>query len=77
MALEAKVKILPVTIVDSLRVMSAKSLFMTPSQTIHVIVHEPVDTLAFGRRKREELTQTVRSVIASGLPAELRGGAEA
>jgi 1-acyl-sn-glycerol-3-phosphate acyltransferase len=76
MALEARVKILPVTIIDSLRVMSATSLSMTPGQTIHVVLHEPVDTMAFGRRKLEELTKAVRAAIANGLPEGLRGDAE-
>lgn len=76
MALEAEVKILPVSIVDSLHVMSANSLIMTPKQTIHVVVHEPVDTMAFGRRKRDELATVVRAAIASGLPEELRGHAD-
>ena len=76
LAIEAKVKILPITIDGSRHVMSANSLFMTPSQTIRVVVHEPVDTMAFGRKRRDELTRTVRAVIASGLQAELRGNVE-
>lgn len=73
MALEAGVRILPVTIDGSYRVMPANSFLMTPNRTIRVVVHEPVDPAAFGRRQREELTRTVRSAIASGLPEELRG----
>lgn len=77
MALEAKVRILPITIENSFRVMPANSLLMTPDLTIRVVVHEPVDPAAYGRRQREELTRVVRSTIASGLPAELRGDSEA
>jgi 1-acyl-sn-glycerol-3-phosphate acyltransferase len=73
LALEAKVRILPVTIDGSMHVMSANSLLMTPGLTVRVIVHEPIDPTAFGRRKREELTRLVRSTIASGLPESLRG----
>jgi 1-acyl-sn-glycerol-3-phosphate acyltransferase len=77
MALEARVRILPITIENSFRVMRANSLLMTPDLTIRVVVHEPIDPAAFGRRQREELTRVVRSTIASGLPEELRGDSEA
>jgi 1-acyl-sn-glycerol-3-phosphate acyltransferase len=77
MALEAKVRILPITIDGSQRVMAATGVLMTPSQTVRVVVHEPVDPAAFGRRQREELSRVVRAAIASGLPSELRGDADA
>lgn len=77
MALEARVRILPMTIDGSLNVMSANSVIMTPSQPIRVIVHEPVDTMAYGRKRREDLMRAVRAAIASGLPDELRGDADA
>jgi 1-acyl-sn-glycerol-3-phosphate acyltransferase len=77
LALEAKVRILPVTIVDSMRVMSATSLVMTPNRTIHVVVHAPIDPQQFGRKRREDLARAVRHAIANGLPAALRGEANA
>lgn len=77
MALEARVRILPITIENSFRVMSANSLLMTPNLTIRVVVHEPIDPASFGRRRREDLTAAVRATIASGLPEELRGDAAA
>jgi 1-acyl-sn-glycerol-3-phosphate acyltransferase len=77
MALEARVRILPVTIDGSGEVMSANTLLMTPGRTIRVAVHEPVDPAAFGRRRREELIRVVRAAIASGLPAAMRGDANA
>lgn len=77
MALEAKVRILPVTIDGSYRVMPATGLIMTPNQSVRVVVHEPIDPMAYGRRKREELTYAVRVAIARGLPEELRGSLEA
>jgi 1-acyl-sn-glycerol-3-phosphate acyltransferase len=36
----------------------------------HVIFHDPIDSTAFATR--EELTQAVRAVIASGLPEWMR-----
>ncbi|HEY5958411.1 MAG TPA: lysophospholipid acyltransferase family protein [Polyangiaceae bacterium] len=75
LALEAKVRILPVTIDGSLDVMSANSLVMTPNRTIRVIIHEPIDPMQYGRRRRDELARAVRDAIASGLPEALRGDA--
>lgn len=77
MALEAKVRILPVTIDGSHDVMASTGLTMTPGQTIRVVVHDPIDAMDFGRRRRDELIMTVRAAIASGLPEELRGDADA
>jgi 1-acyl-sn-glycerol-3-phosphate acyltransferase len=77
MALEARVRILPVTIDGSGAVMSANTWLMTPGRTVRVAVHEPVDPAAFGRRRREELIRVVRAAIASALPAEMRGDPDA
>jgi 1-acyl-sn-glycerol-3-phosphate acyltransferase len=77
MALEARVRILPITVDGSGDVMSANTLLMTPGRTVRVAVHEPVDPAVFGRRRREELIRVVRAAIASGLPAEMRGDPDA
>ena len=75
MAFEAKVRVLPITVDGSFRVMPATGLLMSPGRTIRVVVHEPIDPAAFGRRQREQLATVVRATIASGLPEALRGNA--
>ncbi len=75
LAMEAGVRILPITIDGTIKVLPANGWVMTPGLTVRVVVHEPVDPAAYGRKRREELSSHVRSVIASGLPPELRGEA--
>jgi 1-acyl-sn-glycerol-3-phosphate acyltransferase len=73
LALEARVRILPMTIVDSGLILPAKGYVMTPGLTVTVVVHEPIDPQEYGRKRKDDLLQKVREVIASGLPPERRG----
>jgi 1-acyl-sn-glycerol-3-phosphate acyltransferase len=73
MAMEAGVRILPITIVNSGQILPAKGYSMTPGLTVRVVVHEPVDPKTYGRKRKDELVRTIREVIASALPEELRG----
>ncbi len=75
LALDAGVRILPITVDGTGKVLPAKGYSMTPGLTIRVVVHAPVDPADFGRKRRVELTAHVRRIIASGLPPELRGDA--
>jgi 1-acyl-sn-glycerol-3-phosphate acyltransferase len=75
MALEAGVRILPITIVNSGKILPAKGYVMTPGLTVKVVVHEPIDPKDYGRKRKDELVRRVRDVIASALPEELRGDA--
>jgi 1-acyl-sn-glycerol-3-phosphate acyltransferase len=75
LAMEAKSRILPITIDGTVKVLPANGWVMTPGLTVRVVVHEPVDPASYGKKRREELSQHVRSVIASGLPPEQRGEA--
>ncbi|MGC4066117.1 MAG: lysophospholipid acyltransferase family protein [Polyangiaceae bacterium] len=73
LALEARVRILPITIVDSGRMLPAKGYVMTPGLTVTVAVHEPIDPQQYGRKRKDDLLRDVREVIASALPPEMRG----
>jgi 1-acyl-sn-glycerol-3-phosphate acyltransferase len=73
MALEARVRILPITIVNSGKILPAKGYVMTPGLTVRVVVHEPIDAQTYGRKRKDDLVRTVREIIASALPEEQRG----
>jgi 1-acyl-sn-glycerol-3-phosphate acyltransferase len=77
MALEAGVRILPITIVNSGRILPAKGYVMTPGLTVRVVVHEPIDPKTFGRKRKDDLVRVVRENIASALPEEQRGDSAA
>jgi 1-acyl-sn-glycerol-3-phosphate acyltransferase len=69
--------ILPITIVDSGKILPAKGYVMNPGLTVTVVIHEPIDPAAYGRKRKDALLRVVRERIASGLPPELRGDADA
>jgi 1-acyl-sn-glycerol-3-phosphate acyltransferase len=73
LALEAGVRILPITIVDSGKILPAKGYSMTPGLTVTVVVHEPINPQDYGRKRKDELLRKMREVIASALPPEMRG----
>jgi len=73
LAMEAGVRILPITIVNSGKILPAKGYVMTPGLTVTVVIHEPIDPKEYGRKRKEDLLRKVREVIASGLPQESRG----
>jgi len=75
MAMEAGVRILPITIVNSAKILPAKGYVMTPGLTVNVVIHEPVDPKEYGRKRKDELVRKIREVIACALPEELRGDA--
>jgi 1-acyl-sn-glycerol-3-phosphate acyltransferase len=77
MAMEAGVRILPITIVNSRNILPAKGYVMTPGLTVNVVIHEPVDPKEYGRKRKDELVGKIRELIASALPEELRGAANA
>jgi 1-acyl-sn-glycerol-3-phosphate acyltransferase len=60
---------IPVSIHGTESIMAKGSLRMNPG-TAHVVFHPPIDPAGFATR--EELTQAVRAVIASGLPEWMR-----
>lgn len=68
LALQSGCRILPVTIIGTRAVLPAKGARVTDGCRVRVVVHPPVDPREFGEERRAELTERVRSVIASALP---------
>jgi 1-acyl-sn-glycerol-3-phosphate acyltransferase len=69
LAMAAGSPVIPVSIYGTEKIMRKGSLRMHPG-TAQVIFHPPIDPAAFATR--EELTQAVRTAIASGLPDWMR-----
>jgi 1-acyl-sn-glycerol-3-phosphate acyltransferase len=69
LALTAGAPVVPVSIYGTENILGKGSLRMKPG-TAHIVFHEPVNPGDFATR--EELTQAVRTVIASGLPEWMR-----
>ena len=69
LAMGAGAPVVPVSIHGTEKILGKGSLRMKPG-TAHIVFHEPINPGDFATR--EELTQAVRAVIASGLPAWMR-----
>jgi 1-acyl-sn-glycerol-3-phosphate acyltransferase len=69
LAMAAGAPVIPVSIYGTEKIMCKGSLRMHPG-TAQVIFHPPIDPAAFATR--EQLTQAVRTAIASGLPDWMR-----
>jgi 1-acyl-sn-glycerol-3-phosphate acyltransferase len=67
LALQSGCRILPITIVGTRAVLPAKSARVTDGCRVRVVVHSPIDPRDFGEERRAELTERVRTVIASAL----------
>lgn len=67
LALQSGCRILPITIIGTRAVLPAKGARVTDGCRVRVVVHPPVDPQQFGEERRAELTERVRSVIASAL----------
>lgn len=74
LALEAGVPIVPVTIVDSYRLMDERTKVMRPG-TIQVVVGTPLDTNGLRRRDIPEVMEKIRTRIAAELPHQEIGAA--
>ncbi len=66
MALEAKVPILPVTVVGGRSILPKKSLRIMPG-SMKLIIHEPIPVTEYSYETREELIKRVREVINKDL----------
>lgn len=75
LAIQAGVPIVPITILDSERIMRKGRWAIQPG-TIHIVVHDPIETKGYTFERRDELVARVRAQIASALPAEKRTAAE-
>ena len=67
LAAGAGVRILPVTVAGTRAILPAKGARVTPGAHVQVIVHPPVDPADFAGEVPDQLVQTVRRAIASGL----------
>ncbi len=66
MALRAGLPIVPVTIVDSCRLLGKKSVAITPGE-VDVIIGDPIDTRGCTEEHKDLLLEKVRTVIAANL----------
>ncbi len=72
LALETGVKILPITIDGTRRVLAPHTMRLHKGQRVRVDFHAAIDPAPFGFERRDELVALVRSAIESALPRELR-----
>jgi 1-acyl-sn-glycerol-3-phosphate acyltransferase len=70
LALDAGLRILPVSIVGTFDILRADTTSVTKGADVRVIVHEPIDPRPYGPGRRAELTADVRAAIASSLPGK-------
>jgi 1-acyl-sn-glycerol-3-phosphate acyltransferase len=70
LAIDAGLRILPVAVEGSRRVLKAKGLEVHKGQTVRVAVCPPIAAADFGRGRVGELIRQVRSSIAAKLPHE-------
>ncbi|HEX6274691.1 MAG TPA: lysophospholipid acyltransferase family protein [Polyangiaceae bacterium] len=69
LALDAGVRILPVSIEGTRRVLQAGGYSVHPGATVSVTVHAPIDSRHYSVDELEALMDRVRAAILSGLPA--------
>ncbi len=72
LAYQMERRILPVTMVDTNRVLPSKDHKVRSGQNVKVVWHPPVDPKAYGVERRDELVADVRRIIQSGQPPALR-----
>ncbi len=69
MAIKAQAPVVPVTIVDSRRI-QPPGRYGIRAGSIHVFIHDPIETAGMDLEDRNRLVQLTRDAIASRLPAE-------
>lgn len=67
LALELNLPILPVTVINTRRVLPPDSLDLMPGR-VQMIIHPPIDISGYEENNMPELMKEVRSVIESALP---------
>ncbi len=72
LALDTNTRILPITIDGTRFVLPPHTARVRKGLPVRVVFHEPIDPAPYGLSRRDELVARVRTVIASGLPEELR-----
>jgi 1-acyl-sn-glycerol-3-phosphate acyltransferase len=69
LALEAGARILPVTIDGTRHILRPHDWRIRKGQHVHVTIEAPIDPNEYGRPRRPELMEAVRSAISKHLPA--------
>ena len=72
LAEDAGARILPVTVIGTGQVLSARSHQVHDGVSVTVVLHPPVDPRKYGPEHRDELVAAVRAAIASALPEPAR-----
>ncbi|HKO92698.1 MAG TPA: lysophospholipid acyltransferase family protein [Polyangiaceae bacterium] len=67
LAIDAGLRILPVCVDGTLRVLRAKDSHVHKDQTVRVIIQPPIDAPSYGRGRADELVRAVRESIEDGL----------
>jgi 1-acyl-sn-glycerol-3-phosphate acyltransferase len=67
MAIDAGLRILPVAVDGTLRVLRAKETQVHKGQTVRVVIRPPVEVSSYGRARTDELVAAVRVSIVQGL----------
>ena len=67
MAIDAGLRILPVAVDGTLRVLRAKGTEVHKDQTVRVVIRPPVDVASYGRARTGDLVAAVRESILQGL----------
>jgi 1-acyl-sn-glycerol-3-phosphate acyltransferase len=75
MALDAGLRILPVSIDGTERVLRAKDTTVHKDQRVRVLIRPPVDGHEFSRGRTDQLVQVVRASISAGLEESAALGA--
>jgi 1-acyl-sn-glycerol-3-phosphate acyltransferase len=70
MALDMQLKILPVAIDGTRRILSAKSAVVNTGQRVVVTVMPPIDPAAYGEARRKELMADVKAAIESKITVD-------
>jgi 1-acyl-sn-glycerol-3-phosphate acyltransferase len=66
MAQELKLPILPISVVNTEKILAAKSLKLFPG-TADLVIHKPVDILKYGQDQLDRLIEDVKGTIQRGL----------
>ncbi len=73
LALDAGVRILPVVVVGTERVMAHDSFLVRPGATVTLTILPPVDAPAYGHARRKELMRDVRDAMEAALARSVAG----
>ena len=68
LAIDARLRILPVIVDGSLRIHRAGDRQVHKHQTVGVKIRPPIDAAAYGRARAVELVEAVRATILDALP---------